>query len=294
MANDGPVTRHQSGAKMKFVYFGYDFMLDGVKRLLAEGHELAGVFTFECDNIFNFNREIIALAQDLGVKIVLGKPEDLHLDYFLDHGAECFLAAGYPFKIPPVPGDRAYAINLHPSLLPLGRGIMPSPYIIMHHPEAAGVTLHKMSQAFDAGDILHQEAFKISPRESVETLSARVALRGPDILSMVMADLPQYWNKAKPQNHKKALHFPPPDDRMRTLGWSAGVEHIDKTARAFGRYGSLAHFDDSLWVVYALGVWQERHSLTPGSVACRQSREIVIAAKDGFVCLTDFQRAPLH
>ena len=48
---------------MKFVYFGYDFMLGTVHRLLDDGHELAGIFSFPCDNVFNFNVETTALAK---------------------------------------------------------------------------------------------------------------------------------------------------------------------------------------------------------------------------------------
>ena len=51
---------------MKFVYFGYDMMLGCARRLIADGHQLAGIFTFPCDNVFNFNIETVALARQLG------------------------------------------------------------------------------------------------------------------------------------------------------------------------------------------------------------------------------------
>ena len=279
---------------MKLVYFGYDFMLGGLRRLLDDGHELAGVFTFECDNIFNFNRETIALAGEHNVKIITSPVQDLHLDHFIEEGAECFLSAGYPHKIPlPAQQEQTYALNLHPSLLPKGRGIMPTPHIIMNHPDAAGLTLHKLSEEFDKGDILTQEALALSDNETVETLSARIALRAPDMLSKIMSDLPNAWANATPQNESIASHFPPPDEQMRTLDWNKSVKDIDKTARAFGRYGSLATFEDQLWVIYALDVWEETHNLKPGTIAGRLSREIIIAAQDGFVCLKDFQNAQL-
>ena len=268
-------------------------MLGAVHRLLRDGHELAGVFTFACDNVFNFNRETLALAKQLGVPAVLSPPQDLHIDGFLDKGARCFLAAGYPFKMPPIDETRAYGINMHPSLLPQGRGLMPTPHIIMNAPQAAGLTIHKLTAEFDAGDILAQQAFKIGECETVETYSARCALLGPNMLSNVMADLPGHWLKAKPQSEKKATHFPPPGDDMRLLDWADGIEKIDRTARAFGRFGSLARFDDALWVVYHLDCWADRHNHTPGTVVLRASREIVVAARDGFVCLKDFQPAKI-
>ena len=276
---------------MKFVYCGYDFMLGAVRRLLEDGHELTGVFTFECDNVFNFNIETLALAKKHGVLSVLSPPQDIHIEAFIDKGAQCFLAGGYPYKIPPIDELRAYGINIHPSLLPAGRGLMPTPHIIMHYPKAAGISVHKLTSIFDDGDILYQEVLPLSPRETVETYSARIALRAPDILSSIMADLPPHWQNARAQNRNKASTFPPPDDAMRTLDWSSPVETIDKTARAFGRFGCLAHFDGQIFVVYALDVWKEKHRLSPGTIALRQAREIIIAARDGFVCLKDFQIA---
>jgi methionyl-tRNA formyltransferase len=274
---------------MKFVYFGYDFMLGSVRRLIDEGHELLGVFTFECDNVFNFNTATLELAKSLRVPVILSPPQDIHIESFLRDGAECFLAAGYPFKIPPIAEDKAYGINVHPSHLPKGRGLMPTPYILTGSPEAAGVTVHKLAPRFDAGDILYQEAIDISDRETVESYSARIALMVPGILAMLLGDLPLYWKNAKEQDPAQATHFPVPDDTMRLLKWDGPVSVIDRTSRAFGRFGSIAYFDSRYWVVYDLDVWTESHRHVPGAIACRLSREIIVAARDGYVCLKDFQ-----
>lgn len=276
---------------MKFVYFGYDFLLGSALRLLEDGHELIGVFTFPCDNVFNFNAQTLALARHLDIPFKQDPPLASDIEFFQARGAGCFLSAGYPFKIPPIDSNRSYGINVHPSLLPAGRGLMPTPHIIMNHPKASGLTVHKLAPRFDEGDILHQTPLPLRDHETVETLSARIALRAPDILSMLFSDLPTYWNDARPQNEKKASWFPPPDDLMRTLDWNLPVERIDTIARAFGRYGSLARFDNDLWIVYAHDVWKERHHLKPGTVALRLPREVIIAAKNGFVCLKEFQKA---
>lgn len=285
------MTQIANDKRMRFVFFGYDFMLPGVEHLLADGHELIGIFTFPCDGVFNFNTQTIALANKLKIPVTDQKPRKSDIELFQEKGCECFLSAGYPFKIPPVTKNGAFGINLHPSLLPLGRGLMPTPYIIIDHPAASGMTIHKLSPEFDQGDILHQMELPLHERETVETLSARIALHAPGMLSMVMKELSHYWENAKPQNKKKALYFPPPSEDMRKLDWNLPVLRIDKVARAFGRYGSLALFDDKTWIVYAHDVWEEKHLMAPGTVAARTSREIVMAAKDGFVCVKDFYPA---
>ncbi|MCB1562950.1 MAG: hypothetical protein KDJ75_05185 [Alphaproteobacteria bacterium] len=274
---------------MKFVFFGYDFMLPCIRRLQAEGHELVGLMGFECDNIFNFNTGCQELARSCGAPFILSPAQDIHIEDFLDRGAEVFFAAGYPFKIPPIDEARAFALNLHPAFLPKARGIMPVPHIIMNEDqEAAGLSLHKMTQKFDQGAILSRQDFALSPRETVETYSAKVAIRAPDMIARAFADLPALWENAQAQNEEDASYYPPPGDDMRMMDWSKSVAEIDKTGRAFGRFGALAAFDGMLWAVYGYDFWEEAHSLIPGTIAARMSREIVIAAKDGFICLKDY------
>ncbi len=275
---------------IKFVYFGYDFMLHGVQRLIREGHELVGIFTFECDNIFNFNMQTMALAAANKIPVTTKKPTQHDIEKLITEGAECFFAAGYPYKIPPIEETKAYGINLHPSLLPLGRGLMPTPTIIMHQQNAAGLTAHKITEEFDAGDILDQIPFTLSATETVETYSSRIALAAPDMLSRIFQDIKEYWTLAKPQDNTKASTFPVPDDKMRLIDWNAPLAAIDKVARAFGRFGCLARIQDDLWVVYNHDIWQQDHKYKPGTCVLTQPRQTVIATKGGFFCIKDGQK----
>ena len=273
---------------MKFVYCGYDFMLGVARRLVADGHTLCGILTFPCDNIFNFNTETIALAEKHKVPISLEKPSPAQIAALRNAGTEIFIAAGYLYKIPDV--SPAYGLNIHPSLLPKGRGIMPLPFILLDHPEASGLTIHKLSGKFDTGDILLQEKLPLSETETVETLSARMAARAPDMISAIIKDLPGHWNNAVPQDETEALHFPPPGDRMRILDWDLPIERLDKIARAFGRFGSLAPLEDGMRVVYAHAVEKKKHTLPPGKIAVRDEKEIAVAANGGIFILKKFEK----
>lgn len=275
---------------MKFVYCGYDFMIGTVERLIEDGHELTGIFSFPCDNVFNFNKRCEELAQRYDLPFTTDRITSEDIGRLISGGTQCFFAGGYPYKIPPIDETRAFGINLHPSRLPKGRGIMPTPYILLGATDAAGFTIHKLTPDFDAGDIVYQKAFTLTPQETVETYSARIALHAPGALSQIFADFKRYWQGATPQNRDEAGYFPMPDDKMRTIAWDSNIEEISTLSRAFGRFGVIAAFDNALWVVYNLNVWPEQHSAAPGTVMLALSREILIAAKNGFVCLTEFQK----
>ena len=267
---------------MKFIYFGYDFMLGCVEQLCTEGHDLIGIFTFPCDNIFNFNTATHALAQSLNIPITETKVKPEDIDSYIAAGAEIFFAAGYPYKIPPIDEDQAYGINLHPSLLPQGRGMMPTPTIIMNAPEAAGITIHKITNRYDAGDIIDQTPFTLDPKETVDTYATRVALTANEITVRVFDDIKQYWIMAKPQSNAESTIFPTPDDDMRTIDWGRPLEEIDAKARAFGRYGCLAYIESQRWVIYDHDILQITHSDTPGTTALPHLGQKIVATTDGY------------
>lgn len=275
---------------MKFVYFGYDFMLPAIKRLMNESHELIGIFSFPCDNIFNFNRETLKLAKEHNIPLTLENPKNSAMKSFINRGAECFIAAGYPWKIPPVDEASAYAINLHPSFLPKGRGIMPVPHIIMNHPEAAGFTIHKMVQQFDAGDILYQEKINCSEIETVDSYSNQIADKGADALSKIMKDLPDFWNKATPQKQTQSSWFPPPDDIMRTLDWQKPLKELDRIARAFGSFGSLAIINGQKYAIYDHDIQPQPIKQKPGTLISQSTESVIIAALDGYFVVKKFDK----
>lgn len=275
---------------MNFVFFGYDFSLPVLKRLLDDGHTCLGIFTFPCDNFFNFNRDLLRLASDLDVPATDGRVTSGDIRHFIGDGCACFLAAGYLYKIPVI-SEGAYGINIHPSLLPKGRGLMPTPYILTDYPEAAGLSVHKLTSEFDAGDILYQESFVLDAQETVETYSERIARRMPDIISTIFSDLPGYWSKAVPQNEEEALYFPLPTDAMRTLDYSLPVSRLDKIRRAFGHFGTLCKIEGGLYVVFDSETWSEPHNQSPGTVLRPEGGDcIVVAVRDGFIRFKRFER----
>lgn len=265
---------------MKFVYCGYDFMLGIVHRLVQDGHEPVGLFTFPCDNIFNFNRDTASFGKEFNLPVLLEKPHRTEINAMTDKGAEVFISAGYLYKIPDV--SPAYGLNIHPAYLPKGRGLMPIPFILLDYPEASGFTIHKLADEMDAGDIIAQEKLPLADNETVESLSARMAARAPELLSEIMKDLPKYWNEAKKQDESEALNFPPPSDQMRVLNWNLPLERLDKIARAFGHYGSLASIEGHIRAVYKHEIKKEKHTLPPGKIVAQNSGEMSIAADGGF------------
>ena len=69
-------------------------------------------------------------------------------------------------------------LNIHPSLLPAYKGVDPVFYAILDSQTDTGVTLHKMSETFDTGEIYSQKVRSISPNESVFEKNCQLFLDG--------------------------------------------------------------------------------------------------------------------
>ena len=90
-----------------------------------------------------------------------------HLEYDL------LLSCGYPFKIPESAcGKAKLAVNFHPALLPRHRGRYLH-YILLDRDERSGVTAHKIDPGYDTGPIIKQAAFKVSPFDTVKSLTRK-------------------------------------------------------------------------------------------------------------------------
>ena len=66
-------------------------------------------------------------------------------------------------------------VNVHASLLPKYRGAAPIQWAILNDEEQTGVTIMKMAEKLDAGDILARRATPIAPDDTSATLHERLA-----------------------------------------------------------------------------------------------------------------------
>ncbi len=70
-------------------------------------------------------------------------------------------------KQPVLALDGLQCINIHPSLLPKYQGVDPVFFAMSDEQDTIGVTVHRMAETFDSGEILMQHAFALDKRESL-------------------------------------------------------------------------------------------------------------------------------
>ncbi|HOV21663.1 MAG TPA: methionyl-tRNA formyltransferase [bacterium] len=85
-----------------------------------------------------------------------------------------------PVEILKIP--KLCSINLHPSLLPKYRGPAPIEWCLINGEEETGITVIKMEENIDAGEIIEQRKFPILPDDDAITLKNRLSNEGSKIL----------------------------------------------------------------------------------------------------------------
>jgi methionyl-tRNA formyltransferase len=79
------------------------------------------------------------------------------------------------------------ALNVHGSLLPRWRGAAPIQWAIASGEAETGVTIMRMDEGLDTGDMLLQRALPIAPADTAETLAPRLAALGGEALVLALA-----------------------------------------------------------------------------------------------------------
>ena len=124
-------------------------------------------------------------------------------------------------------------INIHPSLLPKYRGATPIQAAILNREKVTGITIQTLAPEMDAGDILMQEQFPLSGKETTGSLSEIMAEKAAAMLPEILSNIKKGTASRKPQNHNLASYCSliVKDDAV--INWNCGAVEIEAKIRAF-------------------------------------------------------------
>lgn len=123
------------------------------------------------------------------------------------------------------------SINVHFSLLPKYRGASPVQWAILNGESLTGVTLFRLNEKMDEGDILAQEEVEIFPGEKAFELESRLAQRGADLLIQTLSKIDSVT--PLPQDHSQATYAPKIQKEQGHIDWTRDSRYIDRKVRAF-------------------------------------------------------------
>ncbi len=187
------------------------------------------------------------------------------------------------------------AFNLHPGPLPKYAGLNAPSWAVYHQEENHAVTLHRMKETIDAGEIIYDAAFPITRSDTGLTVSTKCIQFGLSLIKRFLEDLedrPVALN-GRPQELARRNYYKrnqvPWDGRIQ---WNHSAAEID----AFVRASNYAPFT-SPWGAPSTKLAEEKILITktevsdipatasPGTVGERINGKRAVASKDQWVLI---------
>lgn len=265
---------------MKIIYFGSDLFSNCLSLLIRKRISIEVVFINDLQGNANFIKKI---SDDNNIKWRSDRPVKEILNQYISIDTTIFIVADYGYILPKT--DVQYAVNIHPSLLPKGKGPTPLTYLI-DNPEYAGVTIHKLTETPDDGDILVQEKFDIDHNETISSLMVKSQLLAESLLEKLLNDFNEIYDKAIPQVKALSSYQAIPSTERRFVTWSESTTRFRQALRQYGHFGILVELDKQLYITSEAEVTDFDHSFLPGRVIFEDFSIISIAISGGFVIFT--------
>lgn len=217
---------------MKIAYFGYDLFYPCLEKILTcDNITVLKVFSFP-ENSDDKHEKIKYLSRKHNIEFTQEKITKKDIDELIEKGVDLLVCAGYAYKIPIT--EKVTGINLHPALLPQGRGGWPMPVTILKGLKKTGLTVHVLTANFDDGNILKQKEYILEEKENLESLNLWFTNNCADLVYECVINFGELLEKSKPQGNGEYWDMPNKTDM--TFSKSTNVSDADKITRAF--YGS--------------------------------------------------------
>lgn len=161
-------------------------------------------------------------------------------------------------------------VGAHASLLPHNRGSAPINWAIIRGQTQTGNTLMWLDPEVDAGRIIDQRAFPITPLDTCQSLYEKVAATNRDMLAELLPRLAAGETPGRPQPPIDQPILPrrrPQDGR---IDWRASSAESYNFVRALTRPypGAFSYLDGRRWTIWNAARLPETlgHQSTPGVV----------------------------
>lgn len=284
---------------MRIVFLGTPHFAASVLDALHPHYEIAGVF---CQPDKKVGRKGI-----LSQPPVKKKALELELPVFQPHSVrkeeaiaqlkelkpELIVVAAYgkilPEEVLDIPPYGC--LNVHASLLPAYRGAAPINWAIFNQDKETGVTIMRMNEGMDTGDMISKSIIEIQPDDDAPALFLKLAVSGCELL---LNTIPQWVDgslKAEPQDEADATYAPILSREDGRIDWSWPTAKILAHKRAFTPWpGTFSTFRSKKVVLEELSDTSTlfpKNDAQPGAVIEALKKEgIVVATGDGAILIS--------
>jgi methionyl-tRNA formyltransferase len=230
-------------------------------------------------------------------EILLFQPERVREGIFQENlrdlRPDLFVVAAYgqilPKSLLEIP--RYGAINVHASLLPKYRGAAPIAWAILRGERVTGVTIMRMDEGMDTGDILSQKEVLLEEGETAETLHDKLAFLGAPFLLETVSKMKRGEVTPIRQDSSQVIYAPPLKKEDGRIDWRREAVEIDRQVRAFSPWpGAYTSVEGQFLKIYRGEVRGEKPGGNAGKVLWAGMEFIEVGTGGGSFLIKEVQR----
>lgn len=174
----------------------------------------------------------------------------------------------------------------HPSILPKNRGGAVIPWQILNNETKSGVTLFRLEESLDSGDIVAQEIFDIDEDEKALTFYNKIIEAGKKLIEKNLLNILKGDYGFTPQNNKLAtlLGARKPEDGL--IDWRKDSATIDRLIRAVGKPypGAYSYYNFKKVIILEAEPFKEdKYQGVPGSILASENDGIIVQTGNGLI-----------
>jgi methionyl-tRNA formyltransferase len=180
-------------------------------------------------------------------------------------------------------------VNVHASLLPKYRGAAPIQWVLLRGESITGVTIMRMNERMDEGDVLLQRATPIESAESYGELQRRLSTLGAAALMEALTALHSGALRALPQDDAEATYAPMIHKPDGAIDWRLSAAEIARRVRAFNPWPSaFTQHRGRLLKIHRARDLAKTSTAPPGSVV-EIGDDIRVATGAGVLAIDELQ-----
>lgn len=275
-----------------------DFGSDLLKNLINDkNYEIAAIYTKE-PQIAGRGKKItksaiheIAINNNLKVLTPRNFNDQETVNEFTNLAADVAIIVSYGLILPKsiIEGTKNCCINIHPSYLPKWRGAAPMQRTIMNGDIDSAMTIIKMNEKLDAGDIIYQEILKLDENENFLTLSKKMSEIAIKLTKKTLADIAKNKLKSYPQDHNLATYAKKIEKSECKIDWNLSAAEILNKIRALnGNLGAYFLYNDEKIKIFDGKVINQKSNYKPGTII---DKKLIIQCSDLAIQPTIIQRS---
>ena len=284
---------------MKIVFFGSsEFAVDSLKMLTDSGHDILAVVT-QPDRKKGRHLKVTAtpvknFAESKNIKVF--QPEKVSdpasIKYLKSLKSDLFIVVAFGeiltkdvLEIPKI-----YPINLHASLLPGYRGAAPINWAIVKGEKKTGLSVIRMNEKMDAGDIILQRGVNIEDTDTSESLGKRLSELGAILLIDAIRLIELDKTSFKKQTKKSSNLAPRLKKEDGLIDWKKTARDINNMIRGLVPWPcAFTILDGKILKIWKSEILPSQQQNEPGRIIDVQKDFFMVGCGKGILVVKELQ-----